>query len=618
MIRAQQAPSVNSPQQGVFGLSMTAFASSLLIALPGAPVQPQSPGADGADASPGLFQGLLAGFVGEADAGTGQDVADPTTSTANSITMPPGMMFMPPFRFADQVANVGQVDGQVDADASLLPAAPSSGLIGLELTGPALTGPALGGEPPAAEGGPSIPRGGDGRLANPDVPAVDRSMATALAGTPAFAPETPARAVPAADGAMAKAAVAAPAFTAEPVQDASAAADQPLTRATAAAPAMVSQTAPPAPHAAGRPTERAAALPVLASEAAPAAEPPAASPAIAADAAPRVAPAADRPMAKTAVASPADPSRPAPLTQLAANQPPVVRSDAAAPPAQPSGPVAPATATAPAAPGLATPASTATGAAPPSPSAPRSTPTAGEPRAVASQGSKDRAATPNAAATGRQPSAATGAAGSDPLARMTADPEASSDLAPLEAEIVDVAGPAPQTIPPDTRPVLAPGETLASAAADATTPRALPETVARLAADILHKLGGQSTRFELELDPAGLGRVDVSVEIAADGRLRATMAFDSPQAAADLRGRAGELRQMLEQAGFDLSEGALSFDLAGQGGGWTGREAADQDRAWSGRAFRALQQGLDDADAALAASLSDYSRPPAGGVDIRI
>jgi hypothetical protein len=155
----------------------------------------------------------------------------------------------------------------------------------------------------------------------------------------------------------------------------------------------------------------------------------------------------------------------------------------------------------------------------------------------------------------------------------------------------------------------------AEAPVEAAPTRGSPETVARLAADIAQKLEGKTTRFDVQLDPLGLGKVDVSIEINADGRLTAALSFDSSQTAAELRGRAGELRQALEAAGFDLAEGGLSFDMNNPGGSG-GREARESLAAWSSRAFDTARTGLEQAEAL--AVRSPWSRAPSGGVDIRI
>ncbi len=150
--------------------------------------------------------------------------------------------------------------------------------------------------------------------------------------------------------------------------------------------------------------------------------------------------------------------------------------------------------------------------------------------------------------------------------------------------------------------------------------RGAPQTVANLAAEIAKKLEGRSTRFDLQLDPAGLGRVDVRMEIGASGRMTAAMTFDTPQAAAELRARAAELQRHLEQAGFDMS-GGLSFDVAGDRG--QGRQAQQNQDNDSGQAFRgrAFQQALataGQADQSAASGALNLRRSLRSGVDIRI
>lgn len=155
---------------------------------------------------------------------------------------------------------------------------------------------------------------------------------------------------------------------------------------------------------------------------------------------------------------------------------------------------------------------------------------------------------------------------------------------------------------------------LAHAAALAV--RGAPQTVANLAAQIAKKLDGRSSRFDVQLDPAGLGKVDVRVEIDAAGKMTAAMNFDNQQAANELKSRAGELQRALEQAGFDMS-GGLSFDVAGQSGqgGRSPGQDANSSPVFRGRAFQAALDGGADAPSAIASS---FSRDSTSGVDIRI
>ena len=133
-----------------------------------------------------------------------------------------------------------------------------------------------------------------------------------------------------------------------------------------------------------------------------------------------------------------------------------------------------------------------------------------------------------------------------------------------------------------------------------TLSRATIETTAQIAAQIVRKLEGRSTRFEMALTPEGLGQVDVSLDIDADGKLIARMAFDNPLAATELRGRADELRRQLQDAGFTVADDALSFAerdaSAGQQGGSAFDRRPDPRNA---RAFGAASRLEADADRLL-------------------
>jgi hypothetical protein len=236
-------------------------------------------------------------------------------------------------------------------------------------------------------------------------------------------------------------------------------------------------------------------------------------------------------------------------------------------------------------------------------------------------------------------------------ATMEAKAAASDDLEPLEAvekpvhakaaQAAQAAGKdasttieAAEARPEDTKAASespdAPMQGETRAASQAASPAAAtthlarggPETVANLAAQIVKKLEGKSTRFDVQLDPHGLGKVDVRIEIGAQGRITAGMTFDNPQAAADVKARAAELQRALEQAGFDIS-GGLSFDVAQDRGQQQQQNQAWQDqgdtgRAFQGRAFRAaLETAGDAADAANQGALR-LRRGVNSGLDLRI
>lgn len=157
-----------------------------------------------------------------------------------------------------------------------------------------------------------------------------------------------------------------------------------------------------------------------------------------------------------------------------------------------------------------------------------------------------------------------------------------------------------------------------TAASGSPALRGAPETVANLTAQILKKLQSQSTRFNIELTPHGMGKVDVRVEINVHGRITAALTFESPLAAQEVKARAAELQRTLEQAGFDLT-GGLTFDVADERG-------RQQQQAWQddaapgngdrGKAFRAVLGALEGADAPRTDLM--WRRGRATGVDVRV
>ena len=208
-----------------------------------------------------------------------------------------------------------------------------------------------------------------------------------------------------------------------------------------------------------------------------------------------------------------------------------------------------------------------------------------------------------------------------PVANASASGEAASSI---ETETLAPAREAKIETAPDAPDFQAPAPAAAAVHAAAPTAHAAPvratsETVANLTAQVSKHLEGQSTKFEVELNPAGLGRVSVSVEIAASGKMTAAMSFDSPQAAAELRARSNDLQRALEQAGFDLS-GGLSFDVAGDRG--DGRGAPQQQQndgaAWRGRAFQAVLGTAGEAVESASSLALNYGRRSTTGVDVRI
>jgi hypothetical protein len=239
-----------------------------------------------------------------------------------------------------------------------------------------------------------------------------------------------------------------------------------------------------------------------------------------------------------------------------------------------------------------------------------------------------RPAEPSVGKTGEDPRAA-GASPAAPAAATAAPAVASgptpgaADLLAAAAAARDAAADTGETAEP-TSDLPPPGEgastqTQAPAAARETgvsqLSRATIEATAQIAAQILRRLEGRSTRFEMALTPDELGRVDVKLDIDSEGRLNARLAFDNPAAATDLRGRADELRRQLEDAGFHLA--ADAFEFAERDSGSSAFDRGQDARNGSSRAFAAASRLNDEIDVAQPPRWLALTLSPSG-VDMKV
>ena len=330
------------------------------------------------------------------------------------------------------------------------------------------------------------------------------------------------------------------------------------------------------------------------------------------DAAPAPSPATEdgQPTVARPQATPALPTAPlmALSAALAGNRAAAALASTTTEAAAPAAPTEDASAKAPASPSTApqtAPPAQAAAAPTPAPVAPRLREAPGRSEDHASNAAAD-SAPDSALASG--PSATASAASTSNGAATAASFASASTGADRTAALPAPAGDVPATADGDTAApaALPPLETQAGAPAAnrdlglSMLSRATVETTAQIAAQIIKKLDGRSTRFDMALTPDDLGRVDVSMEIDSDGRLTARLAFDNPAAATDLRGRADELRRQLQDAGFHLSQDSLEFSERNPSSGFGGGAF---DRPPDRRAFTGAARLAADADLAV---------PPAG------
>jgi flagellar hook-length control protein FliK len=96
----------------------------------------------------------------------------------------------------------------------------------------------------------------------------------------------------------------------------------------------------------------------------------------------------------------------------------------------------------------------------------------------------------------------------------------------------------------------------------AATNAAVP--LSGLALEIAASARGGSSHFEIRLDPAELGRIDVSISVDRNGQVSSHLTVEKPETLSMLQQDAPQLQQALNDAGFKTGGGGLQFSLRDQ------------------------------------------------------
>jgi flagellar hook-length control protein FliK len=112
-----------------------------------------------------------------------------------------------------------------------------------------------------------------------------------------------------------------------------------------------------------------------------------------------------------------------------------------------------------------------------------------------------------------------------------------------------------------------------------TRPSATAGTPAEQVALQIHKASdGAISRLNLTLHPAELGRVEIKMETAENGILRAVISAERPEALELLARDARGLERALQDAGLKTDSQSLAFDRQGANPGGDGRPGQDGER----------------------------------------
>jgi flagellar hook-length control protein FliK len=123
-------------------------------------------------------------------------------------------------------------------------------------------------------------------------------------------------------------------------------------------------------------------------------------------------------------------------------------------------------------------------------------------------------------------------------------------------------------------------------------------------------------RFEIRLDPAELGRIDVRLDIGDGGEVKAHLMVDRVETLALLQRDAKTLERAFEQAGLKPSEGGIDLSLRDPSGD---RRGGHQPQGGQGHASSARPDGIAAPEAREpAAAPRRILWRGTGGVDLHI
>jgi len=188
---------------------------------------------------------------------------------------------------------------------------------------------------------------------------------------------------------------------------------------------------------------------------------------------------------------------------------------------------------------------------------------------------------------------------------------AHQELAPAGQAPID---PAVQTVSP-IQPQLHSGPVAATAAAltrvTAATDAAVP--LSGLALEIAVSVQSGRSRFEIRLDPAELGRIDVRIDVDRNGLVTSHLMVEKLETLSMLRQDAAQLQRALDDAGLSTGNSGLQFSL---------RDQSSSDQNDGGRsgpdAHRLIVNEEDGVAAGVAGRTYGRMLGSSGGVDIRV
>jgi flagellar hook-length control protein FliK len=132
-----------------------------------------------------------------------------------------------------------------------------------------------------------------------------------------------------------------------------------------------------------------------------------------------------------------------------------------------------------------------------------------------------------------------------------------------------------------------------------------------LAVEIAASVQNGKSRFEIRLDPADLGRIDVRVDVDRNGQVTSHLTVEKPETLSMLQQDAPQLQRALDDAGLKTGSGGLQFSLRDQ-------SSSGQNNNTGGHAQRLVISQEDSVPATLAGRTYGRIQGSSSGVDIRV
>jgi hypothetical protein len=228
--------------------------------------------------------------------------------------------------------------------------------------------------------------------------------------------------------------------------------------------------------------------------------------------------------------------------------------------------------------------------------------TAAAPAVAAKQATADAAANAATADASSAPSTSAAAA--------THGHSATAETAHTPTDSTDATLQATGTVQPQiqtaatTIPV---GPLTVTAATNGTVP------LSGLALEIAASAKNGKSSFEIRLDPADLGRIDVRIDVDRNGQMTSHLTVEKPETLSMLQQDAPQLQRALDNAGFKTGDGGLQFSLRDQSS--SGQNSGNQSGS---NAQRLVISDDDTVPAVLAGRTYGRSLGSSSGVDISV